>query len=191
MTLYFSGAVAAMLAGREVRVSTGVWFDFASQAMRVWQGRGAFTDNAGNVWQGLGEFGEISGLQGSSMLSIDPVSMTLSGLDASLMGLVRNQANEIAGRRCGVYFLMFDQNFQPLDAPYLTEPYLMDKATFRVDGESRTMTVNLSAEPLFYSKHVPPVSLMTDADQQSKYPGDTIFQRVTLLNGRQTTFWKW
>ena len=191
MTLYFSGTVAAMMAGREVRASIGVKFNFASSTMRVWQGRGAFVDNSSNTWQGLGEFGTISGLQGSSMLSVDPVTMTLSGVDPTLMATVRNQASEIVGRTCGVYFLMFDANWDLLDAPYLAELYLMDKASFSVDGESQTMIVNLSAEPLFFSKHVPPVSMMTDADQQRKYPGDTIFQRVPLLNGKQTIYWTW
>ena len=191
MTLYFPETVEAMLEGREVRMATGVWFDFLTQEMRVWQGRGSVRDGDGNVWSGLGEFGQVSGLQGSSMLSVDPVTLTLSGLDASMIRVVRDQANEITGRTCGIYFLMFDENFVLLDSPFLAELYLMDKATLAVDGESQTMIVTLSAEPLFFSKHLPPVSMMTDADQQRKYPGDTIFQRVSLLNGKQTIYWTW
>lgn len=191
MTLYFPETVEEMLTGREVRASVGVWFDFASQPMWLWQGRGSFTDPDGHVWQGLGEFGQVSGLQGSSMLSVDPVTMTLTGLDPSLMALVRDQADEIAGRRCGIYFLTFDEDFRLLDKPFLAELYLMDKATLSVDGESRMMLVTLSAEPLFFSKHMPPVAMMSDADQQRKYPGDTIFQRVPLLNGKQTIYWTW
>ncbi|MGJ0505604.1 MAG: hypothetical protein ACR652_00430 [Methylocystis sp.] len=191
MTLYFPQAVEEMLAGREVRASVGVWFDFLSEEIRVWQGRGAFTDATGNIWNGLGEFGQISGLQGSSMLSIDPVTMTLSGLDPTMMQLVRSQAEEISGRRCGVFFLAFDENWRPIDSPFLAELYLMDKATLSVDGESRTLVISLSAEPLFFSKHIPPVAMVTDADQQRKYPGDTIFKRVPLLNGRQTVYWQW
>jgi len=191
VTLYFSTTVAAMLAGHEVRASIGVQFNFASSTMRVWQGRGSFTDNSNNSWQGLAEFATISGLQGSSMLSVDPVTMTLSGIDTTLMEVVRNQASEITGQTCGVYFLTFGESWELLDDPYLIELYLMDRATFSVDGESRTMTVNLSAEPLFYSKHIPPVAYMTDADQQRKYPGDTIFERVPLLMGKQTVYWNW
>lgn len=191
MTLYFPETVEAMLAGHEVRAAVGVWFDFASQEMRLWQGRGSFTDPQGNTWNGLGEFGQVSGLQGSSMLSIEPVTMTLTGLDPALMALVRDQADEITGRRCGIYFLTFDDDFRLLDNPFLAELYLMDKATLSVDGESRTMVVTLNAEPLFFSKHIPPVAMMSDADQQRKYPGDTIFQRVPLLNGRQTIYWTW
>jgi hypothetical protein len=181
-----------MLDGHEVRMSIGVRFEFASQDMRVWQGgRGSFTDGDGNVWYGLGKFGQVSGIQGSSMLSVNPISMTLSGVDPSLMSIVRTQSDEIAGRRCGVYFLMFDENFNLLDRPFLSELYLMDRATFSVDGEARTMVVTMDAEPLFFSKHVPPVSMMTDADQQRKYPGDTCMQRVPLLNGRQNIYWWW
>jgi hypothetical protein len=191
VTLYFPETVEEMLAGREVRAAVGVWFDFATQEMRVWQGRGSIRDGDGNTWSGLGEFGQVSGLQGSSMLSVDPVSLSLSGLNASFIRVTRDQAAEIEGRRCGVYFLMFNEDFVLLDSPFLAELYLMDKATLSVDGETRSMTINLSAEPLFFSKHLPPVSMMTDADQQRKYPGDTILQRVTLLAGKQSVYLKW
>jgi len=189
--LYFPKTVEQMLAGHEVRMSVGVWFDFESQPMRVWQGRGAFTDPGGNTWNGLGAFGRITGLQGSSMLSVDPITMTLSGLDATMANVARQQADELRGRRCGVYLISFDDNWALLDNPYLLELYLMDKATLSVDGETRTLVITLSAEPLFFSKHIPPVAMITDADQQRKYPGDTIFKRVPLLNGRQTIYWQW
>jgi len=189
--LYFPKTVEQMLAGHEVRMSVGVWFDFQSQPMRVWQGRGAFTDPGGNTWNGLGAFGQITGLQGSSMLSVDPITMALSGLDATMANVARQQADELRGRRCGVYLISFDENWGLVDNPYLLELYLMDKATLSVDGETRTLVITLSAEPLFFSKHIPPVAMITDADQQRKYPGDTIFKRVPLLNGRQTIYWQW
>lgn len=187
--LFFSDAVKEMLAGRNVNAALGVWFDFASEEMRVWLGRGTFTARDGTEWSGLGEIASIDGMQSSPMLSTEPVTMTLSGLDASIIEMTRAQASEIRGRRCGIYILMFDENAQPIDEPYLVELYLMDKASFTVDGETRQMTVSLTAEPLFSTKHVPRFSLMTDQDQQLKYPGDGIFKRVQLLAGRQTVVW--
>lgn len=187
--LFFSEAVKEMLAGRNVNAALGVWFDFASEEMRVWLGRGTFIARDGTEWSGLGEIASIDGMQSSPMLSTEPVTMTLSGLDASIIEMTRAQASEIRGRRCGIYILMFDENAQPIDEPYLVELYLMDKASFTVDGETRQMTVSLTAEPLFSTKHVPRFSLMTDQDQQLKYPGDGIFKRVQLLAGRQTVVW--
>lgn len=178
-----------MLSGHQVQSSIGVWFDFASGSERVWLGQGTLTTNDGNTWLGMGNLANISGLQASSMMSTEPVEMTLSGLDSQLMTSVRNQATDIRGRRCGVYILMSDSNWKPLDNPYLIELYLMDKASFTVDGESRSMSVSLVAEPLFSQKHIPATSFMTDQDQQYKYPGDKIFERVPLMAGKQTVVW--
>lgn len=189
MTIYFSSTVQTMLSGYEVRSSIGVWFDFASGAERVWLGRGSVTTNDSNTWLGMGNLANISGLQASSMMSTEPVEMTLSGLDTQLMNSVRNQATDIRGRRCGIYLLMFDAGWRPLDNPYLIELYLMDKASFTIDGESRTMSVSLIAEPLFSQKHIPATAFMTDQDQQYKYSGDKIFERVPLMAGRQTVVW--
>jgi hypothetical protein len=178
-----------MLSGHQVQSSIGVWFDFASGAERVWLGQGTITTNDGNSWLGMGNLASISGLQTSSMLSVDPVEMTLSGLDSQLMTSVRNQATDIRGRRCGVYLLMADSNWKPLDNPYLIELYLMDKASFTVDGETRTMSVTLVSEPLFSQKHIPATAFITDQDQQYKYSGDKIFERVPLMAGKQTVVW--
>lgn len=189
MSLYFSSTVETMLGGHQVQSSLGVWFDFSSGAERVWLGKGSVTTNDGNTWLGMGNLANITGLQGSYMLSTDPVEMTLSGLDSQLMTSVRSQSTEIRGRKCGIYLLMFNGNWTPLDNPYLIELYLMDKASFTVDGDSRSMTVTLVAEPLFSQKHIPATAFMTDQDQQYKYSGDKIFERVPLMAGRQTVVW--
>jgi hypothetical protein len=187
--VFFSETVQEMVSGRNVHVAIGVRFEFASETIQCWMGRGTFTANDNTEWLGLGELASIDGVQTSAIVSIEPVTITLSGLDPVLMELTRQQATEIRGKRCGVYILCFDDNWKPLDDPYLVELYLMDKATFSVDGESRTMSITVTAEPLFYTKHVPLTSYMTDQDQQRKYPGDKVFERVALLAGRQTVIW--
>lgn len=187
--VYFSQTVQEMVSGRNVHVALGIKFDFASETIRCWTGRGTFTAADNTEWLGLGELASIDGVQASAIVSVEPVTITLSGLDATLMELTRQQATEIRGQRCGVYILCFDENWKPLDDPYLVELYLMDKATFSVDGDSRTMSITVTAEPLFYTKHVPLTSYMTDQDQQRKYPGDKVFERVALLAGRQTVIW--
>lgn len=188
MAVYFSSTVQTMLAGHEVRAAIGIRLDFTSGTVRAWVGQGTVT-HGGLDWLGLGQFASIDGLQMSPMLSTDPVTMTLSGLDTTLMNEVRNQATEIRNRTCGVYLLMFGSDWKPLDTPYLIEQYIMDKATYTVDGETSTMSVSLVAEPLFASKYVPATSYITNQDQQAKYAGDKIFERMTLMSGRQTVIW--
>ena len=187
--IFFSQSVQEMLEGRNIYAALGVWFDFASGEERVWLGRGTFTARDGTEWSGLGELAAVDGIQSSAGLSTEPITMTLSGLDTSILDMTRAQASEIRGRRCGVYLLMFDENAQPIDSPYLIDLYLMDKANFTVSGETRQMSITVTAEPLFSTKHIPRFSLMTDQDQQTRYPGDKIFERVSLLAGRQTVVW--
>lgn len=187
--VYFSETVQQMLSGRNVHVALGVWFDFTGGVERVWLGRGTFTAKDGTEWSGLGELAQIDGIAATAGLSTDPITMTLSGLDTTLLDMTRSQAAEIRGRRCAVYIHTFDENFQPLDTPCLVELYLMDKASFTVDGDSRSVSITVTAEPLFSTKHVPRFALMTDQDQQTRYPGDKVFERVALLSGRQTLVW--
>lgn len=187
--VFFSQTVQEMVSGRNVHVALGVKFEFASETIRCWTGRGTFTAADNTEWLGLGEVASIDGVQASAIVSIEPVTITLSGLDPELMALTRAQASEIRGKRCGVYILCFDENWQPLDDPYLVELYLMERAQLAVDGEARTMSITVTAEPLFYTKNVPLTSYMTDQDQQRKYPGDKVFERVALLAGRQTVLW--
>lgn len=187
--LFFSETVQEMLEGRNVFTAMGVWFDFTSGEDRIWLGRGTFTARDGTVWSGLGELASIDGIQSSAGLSTEPITMTLSGVDTEILDLTRAQASEIRGRRCGVYILMFNETGQPIDEPYLIDLYLMDKASFTVSGETREMSITVTAEPLFSTKHVPKFSLMTDQDQQTRYPGDRIFERVALMAGRQTVVW--
>lgn len=187
--LFFSETVQEMLEGRNVFTAMGVWFDFTSGEDRIWLGRGTFTARDGTVWSGLGELASIDGIQSSAGLSTEPITMTLSGVDTEILDLTRAQASEIRGRRCGVYILMFNETGQPIDEPYLIDLYLMDKASFTVSGETREMSITVTAEPLFSTKHVPKFSLMSDQDQQTRYPGDRIFERVALMSGRQTVVW--
>lgn len=187
--LFFSETVQELLDGRNVQTAMGVWFDFTSGEDRIWLGRGTFTARDGTVWSGLGELASIDGIQSSAGLSTEPITMTLSGVDTEILDLTRAQASEIRGRRCGVYILMFNETGQPIDEPYLIDLYLMDKASFTVSGETREMSITVTAEPLFSTKHVPKFSLMSDQDQQTRYPGDRIFERVALMSGRQTVVW--
>jgi hypothetical protein len=185
----FSAAAQAMLSGHVVRAAFGAWFDFTSGPERVWLGEGTYIATDGTVWSGLGGFASIDGEDLSWGLSTDSVTLKLSGLDPSFVSETRAQAKEIRGRKCGIYQLLRDSNEQSLDAPYLVQLYFMDNATFSVDGGTDQLIISMTIEPLFTTKHLPAFALVTDQDQQRKFPGDKIFERIALLSGRQTTIW--
>jgi hypothetical protein len=197
--ILFSQAAQAMLAGEVVRLALGVRLDFADGTMRVWCGQGQHVAGDGTIWQGLGSLASIEGLEASSNMQTESITMTLSGLDISqnapngmgpsLLKLARQETAMIRGRTCAVYALLRGANEQPLDTPYIVGVYLMDSAPLVVDAEARSMSIPLTAEPLFATKHLPPIALVTNEDQQAAFPGDRIFERIALLTGRQTVIW--
>lgn len=197
-SIVFSRTAQAMVSGHIVRMALGVRFDFADGVMRVWTGQGQHIAGDGTSWIGLGGLASIDGLEASANMQTEAITLTLSGLQLaanmepdgkSFLDLARDEVNQIRGRTCAVYALMRDGSEQAMDTPYLIGLYLMDSASLVVDSETRTISIPLKCEPLFATKHIPPIALVTDQDQQNAYPGDKVFERVALLTGRQTVIW--
>lgn len=184
MTLVFTEAAQAALSGQVVNMSVAVKLELTDETLFLWRGAGSLTTNDGVTWEGLGKFGDISGLDFSPDAATDPITLTLSGLDATLAEYARTQQDTLRGRVVSVYVLMFDSQWQPLDMPYLCQLAVIDLARLKYSNDS--FVLELVAEPLFASKHLPSLNLVTDADQQSRYPGDKIFERVAYTH---TIFW--
>lgn len=183
----FSEAAQALLAGAVVPAVYGVKVETASETLYLCQGD-SFTDNTGQRWTGLGLFGSISGLQCGPEAATAPLQITLSGIVeadkaqsaySSIASAIRDGGNEFVGRSATVYLLLFDAaTHQPLDMPYMLQIYQMGYASFSYDGSSGAATLTVPADPLFGGKHIPPLNLVSDADQQARYPGDRIFERM-------------
>lgn len=173
--IVFSHAAQLVLSGQRVGAAVAVKLELASETLNVWLGNGLVRSNDGQEWEGLGIFGGISGLDFGAQAATQPINMTLSGLDASLAAAAREQYSEMRGRRVSVYVLLFDANMQSIDLPYLCMLATIDHASLKRSGDSFVLEV--VAEPIFSTKHMPALNLVTDADQQARYPGDKIFDR--------------
>lgn len=174
--LVFSDAAAAILAGQRVVVALGVKMELASETLHLWLGNGMIRSNDGQQWEGLGRLGGVSGLEFGALAATQPINLTLSGLDVNLAAAARAQYSEMRGRRVSIYTLVFDENMQPVDLPYLCMLATIDNASLRRVGD--VFTLDVTAEPIFNTKHMPALNLVTDADQQARYPGDRIFDRA-------------
>ena len=184
----FTATAQAILAGQMIRACFGVKLELASETLYLSQGD-SFFDAAGQEWIGLGLLGSISGIQVGAEAATAPLQLTLSGIvqneaaraDAysALANAIASSNSEIVGRRVSVYLHLFDaQAATPIEFPYLLQIYQMGNAVFSYDGASASVTLTIPADPLFGGKHIPPLNLVSDADQQAKYSGDTIFERM-------------
>lgn len=182
--LIFTAAAEMLLTGQVVNMAVAVKLDLLDETLRLWRGHGAIETNDGQSWEGLGKFGDISGMDFSPDAATEPLTMTLSGLDAEIANAARHQQTHMRGRTVSIYVLLFDVAFQPLDMPYLCQMAIIDRGVLRSSGDS--FTLELTAEPLFASKHIPALNLVTDADQQARYPGDKVFERVSYTH---TIYW--
>lgn len=186
--IFFSETAQALLSGHVVRATLGVRLDLLSETLFLCEGD-SFTDNAGQAWTGLGLLGSISGVSVGAEIATAPLQMTLSGVVGNEMlrsevypafaRAISASNSEIVGRRAVVYLHLFDATaMTPIDFPYMLQIYQMGNAVFAFDGAAGSATLTVPADPLFGGKHIPPLNLVSDADQQAKYPGDRIFERM-------------
>jgi hypothetical protein len=175
--IVFSHAAQLVLAGQRVGAAVGVKLELASETLNLWLGNGKVRSNDGQYWEGLGRLGGISGLEFGAIAATQPLNLTLSGLDAQLAAAAREQYSEMRGRRVSVYLLLFNEAMQSIDLPYLCMLATIDNASLRRSGDAFTLEV--VAEPIFNTKHMPALNLVTDADQQARFPGDRIFDRAS------------
>jgi hypothetical protein len=183
--IVFSEAAQAKLAGQRVAVAAAVKMELASETPFLWLGNGKIRTNDGQEWEGLGRLGGLDGLEFGAIAPTQQITMKLSGLDSSLAADARDQYAQMRGRRVSVYALVGDESSgKPLDLPYLVMLATIDRATLQRSGDAWVLEV--TAEPLFASKHVPALNLVTNSDQANRYPGDKIFERTSYPH---TIFW--
>lgn len=194
----YGPAVAAMLRGDTVYQSYGVQFEFASGPLAVWQGFGQldareFVDVAGHVsplFDGIGNFGKVGSIEIGAGAQTQGVVLELSGIDARIALLAQNQGAEIKGRLARVYFLFFDAAGK-LMFSHIRRTYVMDSMTRKISagGDPPTASISLTCEPVLAAKNRMPFSMLSDADQRTRHPGDKIFERQGYAAGKLTLVW--
>lgn len=197
---FFSETVSAYLAGYKVQAAALVMFDFTSGPMRLWRGHGNLTTADANVWQGLGELGSVTGIEQAVNGQAPQMVFTLSGLDAAIMHLARDEFEaEAIGRSVYVFIQFFGvddvadpDNQRPLDLPYPIAAGRMMRPTFnfplRAENQSSARSISISAESLFSLRSRPKWAMYTDSDQQQRFPGDLGFEFVGGLVNKTVTW---
>ncbi|MEP9402031.1 hypothetical protein [Sphingomonas sp. VNH70] len=182
----FPETIARALAGGHVQAANLVRFDFTSETMRLWRDPGLLRTNDGAIWRGIGQFGSMSGIEQAVNGEAPEASFTLSGIDADIMRLARDEFEaEVRGRMVRVYVQFFGvddpddpDNQRVLDMPYPIWGARMLQPTFAMDRESGERSVTITAESLFALRSRPRHAMYTDRDQQHRFEGDRGFEFV-------------
>lgn len=168
----FGPAVLAALAGRSIAAVPLVFFDFLSQPMYLWQGHGQLVAG-GQTWAGTGDLGTLDGVNSAISDAAQAVTFTLSGVTPAIQGLALSAQSRVRGRTIIVYVQFFDATQMTALGDLLSVwSGVMDVMTFAAQGPA-SRSITLTAEGDNADRRRPRFGLLTDADQQARYPGDT------------------
>lgn len=171
--------IAALQRGSTVRVARLVQLDFASGIQRLHQGAGPLRTADGAIWSGLGELGQIGDIEHDVVPSGGAPSLSLSGVDPSLIAKALAASSETKGRPARIFDQHFDENWGLLDAPFAVYVGLMDRMTIADNGDTATITVSLVT--LLYNRRRPAYGYLNQASQSRLHPGDVGLSDIQAL----------
>ena len=156
-------------------------FDFDETVDRAWSGIGQLDWN-GEVWYGAGNLGKVSTVEETTELKATGASFQLSGVPADLITKVSTA--KIQGHKARMYLGFIDEDFTSLIAdPFLVFDGLMD--TIEISDGGDTATITLTAESRLRDLERVRTRRYTDADQQSRYPGDKGLEYVPSMQDKK------
>lgn len=188
---FFPDTIREVLAGRTVRASFLVLFDFTSVPMRVWTGAGKITAG-GFDWYGLGALGSISGLEQAVNGEAPETTFILTGINSEIVSKVREEFSDEAKDRLIKVLIQFhnEDDDKPLtlfDQPFAIWAGRMQVPNFEIQGPT-TRKITVSAESLFSLRSRPVFSQYTDTDQKARFAGDRGMEFVAGLVNKTVTW---
>lgn len=179
----FPMAAAAQIAGMSVGCALYVEFAFKTATMRVWEGDGPLARQSVD-WRGMGSrtdglgnpLQSIDGLEQAVNGSAPQLSLTLSGVDATVVAAARADADadEIEGRALSVFLGFHDETtgaIVPVDTLLPLWTGVMQRPSFTADGPT-LRTITLPCETLFSQRSRAAFAFLSDRDQQRRFTSD-------------------
>jgi len=164
-----SSAMLTALQGTLLRPAFFVQMTFVTGTVYLWTGLGTISWN-GHSWSGVGSLGGISTAEEGSTVEARGITLSLSGIDASLLADVLQEFQ--IGSPVAVFLGLFDGSSPPnlIADPLCTWRGRMDQPTIDVSSELATIFVNCESRLLEYN--VATDRRYTQDDQQISAPGD-------------------
>ena len=176
-------AYLAAISSAILRPALFVQATFVSGPLYVWSGIGPITWN-GQVWIGIGTLGGVSTIEEGSTVSAKGVTLTLSGLDPTLLTDVMEEFQ--VGLPVMVTLGVFDDTGSLIADPVCCFSGRMDQPTIDVSGTTASIAIN--CENRLVEMNVSVERRYTDEDQKLDYPGDLGFQFVNGIQDAQIYF---
>lgn len=151
---------------------TGGW-------LRLWTGVGIVAWNGEN-WTGAGNLLGISEISEHSDIRASGITLSLSGLNTSIISLALAQARQ--GLPCRVHEGFLDGSGQIIADPVLSFEGRLDVP--EIDDSAETCTVSISYESRLIDLERARERRITHEDQQIDYPGDRGREYVAALQDK-------
>lgn len=155
----------------ELFVAVELMFD--TGALRIWSG-GEDKTIEGNTYTGTGSLLAVSGIEESDNLSAPGASITLSGLDSTIVSLAIQEPYQ--NRPCRI-LLGSGNNFFEIFSGF------MDVMTIEDSGDTCIISVTVESRLILLDRKVP--LRYTQETQNTRYPGDTFFSYVASLQDKK------
>jgi hypothetical protein len=178
MTRNLDADFKAALEAEEVRPFYAAQLDLDQGPLRLWTGYGDITID-GNTFTGAGNLLGFSGFEEVNDLSAKSISITLSGLDQTVLSLALTEP--IANRKVRVFF-----GAEASDGTrHAIEIFTGRANTIPFEDDGETGRVELSVDSKLVRLNEASNRRYTQGSHQARHPNDTFFSFVADLQDKE------
>lgn len=172
-------AVQNQLSADELQPFFAVKLNFDSGDLRLWTGYGDITVDS-ETYTGGGQVLNISQIEETVEVAARGISMSLNGVDSSLISLALSENYQT--RSAKVYLGVLSSG-AVLASPYQLFDGRMDVLT--IDDTGETATITMTAESRLIDLERPRLRRYTSEDQKLRHPNDTGLDFVAALQEKE------
>jgi hypothetical protein len=172
-----SSPMVASLTSSPIRPGFLAMLTFRTMTSYVWSGIGDLV-YAGNTYKGVGSLGKIGAISEATEVRAIGTTVTLSAIDPTLLSECLNDIQ--LGAPAKIFFALFDGSRNIIGAPYPLFVGTVDQPVIQIGIDE--MAISLKLENKLANLQRANMRRYTAADQRIRYPNDTGFNWVELLN---------
>ena len=189
MARNITNAFKTAITSKVVKPIMAVELDFSDGILKMWNGYGDLTMNAGGsskTFTGQGDLLGITDIEESSTLSMSGVTLTLAGIKSSLIStaLSANYTN----RNGALYLGLFDPSNNVIADVYTLFRGKMDVLNIQEGHQTTVITLKLESRLITFEKAAN--RMYTLEDQQVDFPNDLGFEFIPDLQDKEIIWGK-
>lgn len=186
MTRGFSTAVNNALQSQNVNLVMFAKLEFPSGTIYVHNGLGTYNWGSQD-WLGVGDLGSISKVEEGVDVSPYAITLTLSGLDATISGAALTE--DYFMHPVTIYLGVLDSSDILIDTPTQVWAGFMDQMNLTVGADGGD-AIQLIAESELSRFDKSKNLMYTNANQQQRYSGDLFFSHIHKVEGAKIKWYE-